>query len=40
MHQDNEFKDPFNMKYLLAALVVLLALPLLHVILAWGVYYF
>ncbi|GGO72294.1 hypothetical protein [Bowmanella pacifica] len=39
MHHDENFKDPFNVKYLLAALVTAVALPLLHVVLGWFVYY-
>lgn len=31
--------DPFNAKYLLIALVVLLALPMMHVILGWFTFY-
>lgn len=38
MHQDNELKDPFNWGYFIAVLVVLLALPLMHVILGWLVF--
>ena len=41
--QQNENKlaphDPFNLTYLLVALVVLLALPLMHVILGWFTFY-
>ncbi|WP_277603529.1 hypothetical protein [Bowmanella dokdonensis] len=39
MQQDQQLQDPFNVKYLLAALVTLVALPLLHVICGWFVYY-
>lgn len=31
--------DPFNWTYLIAALAVLLALPLMHVVLGWIVFY-
>lgn len=31
--------DPFNFKYLLVALVVLLALPMMHIILGWFTFY-
>ena len=31
--------DPFNFKYLLAALAVLIALPMMHVILGWFTFY-
>lgn len=37
--QDQASFDPFNVKYLLVALVVLLALPLLHVIMGWLTFY-
>jgi hypothetical protein len=40
MQNDAESHDPFNWTYLLVALVVLLALPLMHVFLAWTIYYF
>jgi hypothetical protein len=40
MQNDPESHDPFNWTYLFVALVVLLALPLMHVILAWTIYYF
>ena len=33
------YKDPFNAKYALLALVTLLAFPLLHVICGWTVFY-
>lgn len=39
MQQNTSLKDPFNFKYLLAVLVTLLALPLMHPILGWFVYY-
>jgi hypothetical protein len=39
MQDDNSLHDPFNWGYLLAALGVLLALPLMHVILGWFVFY-
>ena len=37
--QDPASFDPFNVKYLIAALAVLFALPLLHVILGWFAFY-
>jgi hypothetical protein len=39
MEDDNSLLDPFNWGYLIVALVVLLAFPLLHVILGWFVFY-
>ncbi len=39
MTDHNVEKDPFNWGYVLLALVVLLTLPLMHVFLAWFVYY-
>jgi hypothetical protein len=39
MQNNDVSHDPFNMWYLVAALVTLLALPLMHVILGWFVYY-
>ena len=39
MQDDNSPHDPFNWGYLIAALGVLLALPLMHVILGWFVFY-
>jgi hypothetical protein len=39
MQDDNSSHDPFNWGYLIAALGVLLALPLMHVILGWFVFY-
>lgn len=36
MHHDNhQGHDPFNGKYFLAGVLTLVALPLLHVLLAW-----
>lgn len=37
---NEELRDPFNFSYLLAALVVLLALPLMHIIIGWKIFYF
>lgn len=39
MQDDSQFKDPFNWGYVFAAVGVLLALPLMHVILGWFVFY-
>lgn len=39
MQHENEVKDPFSWSYVLAALVVLLAFPLLNAIVGWFVYY-
>lgn len=39
MQDDDSSYDPFNWGYLIAALGVLLALPLMHVILGWLVFY-
>jgi hypothetical protein len=39
MQDDNSTHDPFNWGYVIAALGVLLALPLMHVILGWFVFY-
>jgi hypothetical protein len=40
LEQQNEsLNDPFSFGYLLAILVTLLALPLMHVILGWLVFY-
>ncbi|MFQ3235610.1 MAG: hypothetical protein ACI9C4_001172 [Paraglaciecola sp.] len=39
MQKNDGSHDPFNMGYLVAALVTLLALPLMHVILGWFVFY-
>lgn len=39
MQQENEVIDPFNWFYVFAALVVLLAFPLLNAIVGWFVYY-
>jgi len=39
MQDDNSPHDPFNWVYLITALGVLLALPLMHVILGWFVFY-
>lgn len=40
MHHDENTADPFNWTYFFAALVTLLALPLMHVILGWMVFFF
>jgi hypothetical protein len=39
MQDDNSSQDPFNWGYLLAAVGVLVALPLMHVIVGWFVFY-
>jgi hypothetical protein len=39
MQDDNSLHDPFSWGYVIAALGVLLALPLMHVILGWFVFY-
>ena len=39
MQDDDSSHDPFNLGYLLAALGVMLALPLMHVIFGWFVFY-
>jgi hypothetical protein len=39
MQDDNSSQDPFNWGYLIAALVVLLALPLMPTIMGWFVFY-
>lgn len=39
MQQDEQLKDPFNSKYLLAILLTLLALPLMPAILGWTVFF-
>ncbi len=36
---EQNFKDPFNLKYALIAVLTLLAFPLLHVICGWTVFY-
>jgi len=38
MQQNTTLNDPFNLKYLLAILVTLLALPLMHPIIAWFIF--
>ncbi len=40
MSSDTNFKDPFNVWYFLAAIGILVALPLLNVICGWFVFYF
>ncbi len=43
MHNNEQTKesyDPFNATYFLVALVVLLAMPLMHVIMGWLTYFF
>ena len=40
MSNDENFKDPFNIYYLLAAAGVLVAMPLLNVLGGWYVFYF
>ncbi|MGS2721838.1 hypothetical protein [Paraglaciecola aestuariivivens] len=39
MQDNNSLQDPFNWGYFFAAVGVLLALPLMHVILGWFVFY-
>ena len=39
MQDDNSPNDPFNWGYLIAAVGTLVALPLMHVILGWFVFY-
>jgi hypothetical protein len=39
MQNEVESHDPFNWTYLFIALIVLLALPLMHVFLGWMVYF-
>ena len=39
MSSDSNFKDPFNVWYFLAAVAVLLAMPLLNAICGWFVFY-
>jgi len=39
LQHDNSSNDPFNWSYLFGAVAVLLALPLMHVILGWLVFY-
>lgn len=39
MSDGSNFKDPFNIWYLLAALGVLMAMPLLNMICGWFVFY-
>ncbi|MFT4807890.1 MAG: hypothetical protein ACI9LX_001213 [Paraglaciecola sp.] len=39
MQEDNSSHDPFNWGYLIIALGVLLALPLMFVIVGWFVFY-
>lgn len=39
MQHENEVNDPFSWGYLLAALVTLLAFPLMNAILGWCVFY-
>ncbi len=39
MSSETEFKDPFNVWYFLAAIVALLAFPLLNAICGWFVFY-
>lgn len=39
MQNEETVQDPFNWTYLLISLVVLVAIPLMHVILGWFVYY-
>ncbi len=39
MQDDKSLQDPFNWRYFLAAVGTMLALPLMHVILGWFVFY-
>jgi hypothetical protein len=39
MQHENEVNDPFSWGYVAAALLVLLALPLMNAIIGWFVYY-
>lgn len=39
MQQEEGIQDPFNWGYFFAAIAILVAIPLMHVILAWFVYY-
>ncbi|AWL11363.1 hypothetical protein HMF8227_00868 [Saliniradius amylolyticus] len=39
MQEKQTSQDPFNFKYLLIALVVMLAMPTVHAILGWFVFY-
>jgi hypothetical protein len=40
MSNDTEFKEVFNGWYFLGGLVVLLALPLMHILAGWYVFFF
>lgn len=40
MEQDNSVQDPFNWTYFFGAVALLVAVPLMHVVLAWTVYFF
>lgn len=39
MQDDHSSQDPFNWGYVFAAVGILVALPLMHVILGWFVFY-
>ncbi|MDU0354834.1 hypothetical protein RS130_13710 [Paraglaciecola aquimarina] len=39
MQEDENYQDPFNWYYFFAAVAVLVALPLMHPIIGWFVYY-
>ncbi|WP_255456464.1 hypothetical protein [Paraglaciecola sp. L3A3] len=39
MHDEKEFKDPFSFTHFLIAVGLLVALPLMHVVIGWFVYY-
>ncbi|MDF2179559.1 hypothetical protein P2G88_15000 [Aliiglaciecola sp. CAU 1673] len=38
-HDDQQVKDPFNGTYFLIGALTMVALPLLHVLLAWTKYF-
>ena len=39
MQEENGMQDPFNWTYFFAAVGVLVALPLMHIIIGWLVFY-
>ena len=39
MQDEQEFKDPFNFTYFLIAEGLLVALPLMHAVIGWFVFY-
>lgn len=39
MGESQEFKEVYNVGYFFAALVTLLALPLMHIIIGWFAFY-